>query len=292
MDQTAGFSALANGATGSPAAALGDGTHTITAVIKDVAGNAATATAVLVVDSTPPQIIITQPADGLFTNALSLVVTGTVVDGSPVTVTIEGQAVPLQGNTFTSAGITLGTNSTQAIHIIATDAAGNSTPRDADDQRRPHAAYYHSQYCSATQRSRMEQYPGHRHVRLYRCRFRSCELFTAHSVSTEGANQVVTGTATDRAGNTAQLPVTARSTRRPRSSAPTQPRPQTRRVGTIQMSLSPTCARIAYRESPFARRPRRSPAKARRKALAPRPSIKRVTSPRSAPRSMLTRPRP
>ena len=128
VDHTAEFSALANGATGSPAVALLDGSHTITATIKDVAGNTATAITVLNVDSTPPQVTVTQPADGVFTSALSVVVTGTVVDASPVTVTIEGVAVPLQGNTFTSAGITLGTNATQAIHIVATDAAGNSTP--------------------------------------------------------------------------------------------------------------------------------------------------------------------
>src|SRR5262249_15122170 len=50
VDHTAEFNPLANGATGSPVAALTDGSHTITAVIKDVAGNAATATAVFVVD--------------------------------------------------------------------------------------------------------------------------------------------------------------------------------------------------------------------------------------------------
>ena len=215
VDQTAGFSAALTGATGSPVAALLDGTHTITAVIKDVAGNTATAIAVFTVDSTPPQITITQPADGLFTNALSLVVTGTVIDASPVTITIEGQAVPLQGNSFTSAGISLGTNATQAIHIVATDAAGNTasvaltvnvdrTPPVivADIAPPPNATGWNNTPVTVT----------------FTCTDAGSGVASCSgpiSVGTEGANQVVNGAATDRAGNTAQLPVSLKIDKTP-----------------------------------------------------------------------------
>ncbi len=226
VDHTAEFSALAAGATGSPAVALLDGPHTITATIKDVAGNTASATTVLNVDSTPPQVTITQPADGVFTNAASVVVIGSVMDASPVTVTIEGAPVPLQGNTFTSAGITLGTNATQAIHIVATDAAGNATPVTltinidrtppvitAAVTPSPNAAGWNNTPVTVT----------------FTCSDAGSGVATCSGpipVNTEGANQVVTGTATDRAGNTAQLPVSVKiDTTPPLISATSAPQP-------------------------------------------------------------------
>src|SRR6478735_7240962 len=127
IDHTAEFTAIDTGASGAPLAALTEGTHSINVSISDFAGNTSTANASFVVDTVPPQITITQPVDGIFTNAVSLIVSGSIVSASPVTVTVEGVTVPLQGNTFTSAVITLGANGPQVLHVTATDAAGNSS---------------------------------------------------------------------------------------------------------------------------------------------------------------------
>ena len=208
VDQTAQFTVTATGATGSPVAALPDGVHTITATIQDLAGNPATATAAFTVDTVPPQITITQPANGLFTNASSLVVTGSVVDAAPVTVTVAGSAVPVQNGTFTSAGITLGTNATQSIAVVATDAAGNSstvtltinidrTPPTITGviNPSPNGAGWNNTAVTVT----------------FTCADSGSGVATCPSpvtVATEGANQAITGTAVDKAGNTAQATVT------------------------------------------------------------------------------------
>lgn len=208
IDQTAQFTATATGATGVPTAVLLDGVHTIVATIQDLAGNASSASVAFSVDTAPPQITITQPANGVFTNAASLIVTGSVVDASPVTVTIEGTAVPVQNNTFTSAGITLGTGATQLIHVVATDAAGNSstvtltinidrTPPTITGAINPppNAAGWNNTAVTVT----------------FTCADADSGIATCPApvqLATEGANQQVTGTAVDKAGNVAQATVT------------------------------------------------------------------------------------
>lgn len=208
VDQTARFAISTTGATGSPAAALPDGLHTVTVSIKDLAGNPSTATATFTLDTTPPQITITQPANGTFTNAASLVVTGTVVDAAPVTVTVAGTAVPVQNGSFTSAGITLGTTTTQTIPVVATDAAGNSstvtltgnidrTPPTITGAINPppNAAGWNNTSVTVT----------------FTCADAGSGIATCPApvqLATEGANQAVTGTAVDKAGNVAQATVT------------------------------------------------------------------------------------
>lgn len=208
VDQTAQFTVTATGATGSPAAALPDGLHTITASIKDLAGNPSPATTTFTVDTVPPQITITQPAPGSFTNATSLVVTGSVMAASPVTVTVDGIAATVQNNTFTSAAITLGTNATQTIPVVATDAARNSStfPLIINIDRTPptitgainpppNAAKWNNKSVTVS----------------FTCFDSGSGVASCTGpvpVTTEGANQQVTGTAVDNAGNIAQTTVT------------------------------------------------------------------------------------
>jgi hypothetical protein len=128
VDHTADLTITPTSATGSLSTALLDGTHSIVANIKDLVGNPATATTTYIVDTVPPQIVITQPADGSFTNATSVTVLGTVTGAAPVTsVTINGVITPVSGNSFSSAPVTLGADgSSTTITVRATDAAGNS----------------------------------------------------------------------------------------------------------------------------------------------------------------------
>src|SRR5579864_7109720 len=202
VDQTAQFTVTATGAAGVPAAALPDGLHTITASISDLAGNPSTlASVTFSVDTIPPQLTITQPQDGQFTNATSVVVSGTVVDASPVTVTVNGAAVPVQNGTFTSAPISLGANAAQSIQVVATDAAGNSTTKSPTvniDRNPPtiighidpppNAAGWNNTAVTVT----------------FTCTDAESGIASCTApvqVTTEGLKQPIPGTAVDKAGN-------------------------------------------------------------------------------------------
>lgn len=114
-----------------PATALADGEHTITVDVEDNDGNAAvTASTTFIVDTVPPTLNISAPAEGLVTNTASQTVTGVTNDvtSSKVTIAItvngvDQGAVTVATNGSFSKTITLveGSNS---IVITATDAAG------------------------------------------------------------------------------------------------------------------------------------------------------------------------
>jgi len=204
VDHTAEFTAMNTGASGAPVASLADGPHSIAVRVSDFAGNTATATSSFVVDTIPPQITITQPVDGVFTNAVSLIVSGSVLDASPVVVTVEGANVPLQGSTFTSAAINLGANGPQVLHIVATDAAGNSSTTiltvkidrtspviSGTITPAPNAAGWNNTAVTVT----------------FACSDADSGIATCPApvpVDVEGTNQSITGTSVDNAGNTAQ----------------------------------------------------------------------------------------
>lgn len=110
--------------------ALAEGSHTITVDIQDNDGNAATeSSTAFTVDTVPPTLNISNPADGLITNNASLTVSGTTNDvtSSPVTVTIKLNNVDQGTVTVTSGSfskaITLAAGS-NAIVIRSTDSAG------------------------------------------------------------------------------------------------------------------------------------------------------------------------
>ena len=128
--------AITNGysCTYTPASALSDGSHTVTITVSDNDGNAATAKSTTYkVDTVPPTLNITAPANALVTNAASLVVRGTTNDtaSSPVTVKItlagadQGTITVGTDGAF-SKTLTLA-NGTNTIVITATDAAGKSS---------------------------------------------------------------------------------------------------------------------------------------------------------------------
>ena len=86
--------AITNGysVTYTPAAALADGAHTVTIDCKDNDGNAATQKSTsYTIDTVPPTLNVTSPAEGLVTATSSVTVAGTTNDAtsSPVTITIS-----------------------------------------------------------------------------------------------------------------------------------------------------------------------------------------------------------
>jgi hypothetical protein len=215
VDHTSDLTVTATGASGSLSAALADGPHSVTASVSDNAGNLASTTASFTVDTVAPQFTITQPADGSYSNATAITVSGTVTDSSPVTVTVEGVAAPVQNNAF-SASVPLGAGPSQDIHVIVTDAAGNSIPSKitvnidrvaptiiATGTPAPNAAGWNNSNVTVG----------------FTCSDSGSGIATCSDpvqVTTETAGQQVTGTAVDKAGNTAtSTPVTVKLDKTP-----------------------------------------------------------------------------
>lgn len=128
--------AIANGysVTYTPSAALRDGSHTVTINCKDHDGNAAAEkSTTYTVDTVPPTLNVTSPADGLITAASSVTVAGTTNDAtsSPVVITIslngtDQGTIPVgTGGTFSKV-VTLKEGSNTII-VKAKDAAGKES---------------------------------------------------------------------------------------------------------------------------------------------------------------------
>lgn len=128
--------AIANGysVTYTPSAALRDGSHTVTINCKDHDGNAAAEkSTTYTVDTVPPTLNVTSPADGLITAASSVTVAGTTNDAtsSPVVITIslngtDQGAIPVgTGGTFSKV-VTLKKGSNTII-VKTKDAAGKES---------------------------------------------------------------------------------------------------------------------------------------------------------------------
>ena len=133
---TIAATAITNGysVTYTPASALADGSHTVTVSVSDHDGNAAEAkSTTYTVDTVPPTLNITSPADGLVTAKAALNVTGTTNDAtsSPVTVTIslngvdQGTVTVGSGGAFTKT-VTL-SEGQNTLTVTATDAAGKTS---------------------------------------------------------------------------------------------------------------------------------------------------------------------
>jgi len=101
---------------------LAEGQHTIVVVATDGAGNQATLSAQVTVDTTPPTLAITSPTNGASESTSTVLVTGTAEVGSKVVV--NGYSVSLgSGGTFSiQLPLASGTNT---ITATATDPAGN-----------------------------------------------------------------------------------------------------------------------------------------------------------------------
>lgn len=128
--------AISNGysVTYTPSAALSDGSHTVTINCKDHDGNAAAEkSTTYTVDTVPPTLNVTSPADGLITATSSVTVAGTTNDAtsSPVVITIslngtDQGTVPVgTGGTFSKV-VTLKEGSNTII-VKAKDAAGKES---------------------------------------------------------------------------------------------------------------------------------------------------------------------
>lgn len=120
--------------TYTPAAALSDGSHTVTIDCKDHDGNsAAQKSTTYKVDTVPPVLNITAPVAGLVTASSALTIAGTTNDAtsSPVTIAIklngvDQGAVSVAANGSFTKSVTLAEGE-NTIVVTATDAAGQTT---------------------------------------------------------------------------------------------------------------------------------------------------------------------
>jgi len=112
-----------SGGAFSTAVTLSDGTHVITVVAMDAAGNEATASVQVTVDSAAPSITIGSPSTGDSVSSPVVMVTGTTDPGA--TVDVNGYTVSAgPGGSFSvQLPLSPGTNT---ITATATDPAGNT----------------------------------------------------------------------------------------------------------------------------------------------------------------------
>lgn len=115
--------------TYTPTSAIPDGSHTYYVACSDNDGNTATSNVVsFKIDTVPPVLNVTSPADNSVTNNATAIVAGTTNDAtsSPVTLTVNGTTVPVSSNGQFTSYVTLeyGENT---ITIVSTDGAGRNT---------------------------------------------------------------------------------------------------------------------------------------------------------------------
>jgi hypothetical protein len=104
---------------------LAEGRQTLTVVAVDAAGNQKTITRDVFLDFTAPTIAITSPADGSYTVATAVTVSGTVNDTHLSTVTVNGVTATVTGGQFEAANVPVGGAANNTIDATAVDAAGH-----------------------------------------------------------------------------------------------------------------------------------------------------------------------
>ncbi|HJT01764.1 MAG TPA: Ig-like domain-containing protein [Terriglobales bacterium] len=111
----------------SPVTVTAEGVSQVNGTAVDKAGNSSQATAFVSVDSLPPALSISSPANSTTVSSSSLAVSGSVSDASSgvASVLCNGAAATFGGGAF-SCNVTLNQGG-NTVQVVATDAAGNST---------------------------------------------------------------------------------------------------------------------------------------------------------------------
>lgn len=115
--------------TYTPTTALSDGQHTASIQCYDNDGNvSSTVTSTFTIDTVPPTLSLSSPADNLITNANTVNVIGTTNDltSSTVTVKVNGTTITVNGDGIFNHVYTLA-NGNNTITVTATDGANRTT---------------------------------------------------------------------------------------------------------------------------------------------------------------------
>jgi hypothetical protein len=199
---------LTNGAFATNVALNPGANHILLAAV-DCEGNNSTKDVLVYLDAQPPQVSIATPADNAILLANSVTVTGTATDDVMVAgVTVNGQAATLTGSTY-SATITLpkdalnSSEGSRQITVVATDEAGHQMTATRNV------------VIDLTPPTIVASAPTGWQNRTVTVAFTCGDIGSGIqtcpdtvTVTREGANQQITGTATDRAGRTATATAT------------------------------------------------------------------------------------
>lgn len=122
----AGSAVLADQGDGtwSGTVALVEGPNLIDVVAEDLGGHFTWASVLVYRDTTPPSFVLASPLDGTVTQEQDVILSGQVVDASAVSLTVNGQSIPVgaAGAFHWPFALALGSNS---VTLAATDGAGN-----------------------------------------------------------------------------------------------------------------------------------------------------------------------
>lgn len=122
----------ANGSNGfwstAGALPLDPGLNTIVAEVTDISGNSSKIKITIIRDATAPALAVTSPIRDNSVNKFSQTVTGKIAPDATISVTLNGEAVPVSQATdgAYSIPLTLSEEKQYALAITATDALGNS----------------------------------------------------------------------------------------------------------------------------------------------------------------------
>ena len=104
-----------------------EGVYPISAVATNETGITSMATVTFIKDTTPPQVVITEPAGDIITGKRTLVVSGNVNDPTAtVRNGLTGEEIPVVNGEFSTMYELESFDGPQDIYIIATDPASNS----------------------------------------------------------------------------------------------------------------------------------------------------------------------
>ncbi|PYQ45885.1 MAG: hypothetical protein DMF77_02810 [Acidobacteria bacterium] len=116
---------FANGSI-SCAVPLGENDNDVQVTVTDRAGNHTDVGRTIVVDRAAPEIVLLQPPDGSYTNAISLAVTGQVSDLHLDTVDVAGVTAAVDGGGFSADPVPIGEPPDVTLTATAHDRAGNA----------------------------------------------------------------------------------------------------------------------------------------------------------------------
>ncbi|HYA10849.1 MAG TPA: Ig-like domain-containing protein [Thermoplasmata archaeon] len=190
---------------------LSEGANTLTATAKDAAGNSASTSVFVTLDTLPPPLTISSPAAGP-TNHSAVTVAGTTEAGA--TVTVDGAAVTVGPTGAFSTVVTL-PDGPHTFVVVATDTAGNRAEADVSVtvETTPPTLAFTSPASGSTVSVPDVVVTGTAAVGStlvvdgYSVAVSSAGTFSVELPLSPGSN-TITATATDSAGNTATRTLT------------------------------------------------------------------------------------
>ena len=180
---------------------------TIAAIATDIGGNTGT-TSITIQIIPPPIVTLVSPPSGALVKTRSVNLTGSA--GTAGSVTVNGQAATVAGGNWTLANFDLGADGSHPLTIVGTNAGGSSppitpTPTITNDTTAP------AIQGTITPAPNTDNWNNSNVTVTFACSDTGSGIATCQTpitVSTEGAGQIVTGTAVDKAGNPATVNVT------------------------------------------------------------------------------------